>query len=96
MMATNSHLIKGMQSNFDKRLNSLQNEVNNPTGKKWGKSGNKQQKRSYWSQGGPGGKAAGNGTAATANTTFREVQKGGKDRGKGGKNGKKGGKQGTR
>ena len=95
MMATNSQLMKGMQSNFDKRLNSLQNEVNNPT-KKWGKGGNKQQKRTYCSQGGPGGKTAGNGIDVTASTTFREVQKGGNDRGKGGKNGKRGGKKGTR
>lgn len=43
MMTTNSALMKGMQSTFDKRLNNLQNEVNNgPTGKKWGKGGNKQ------------------------------------------------------
>ena len=96
MMTTNSALMKGMQSTFDKRLNSLQNEVNNgPTGKKWGKGGNKQQKRTFWSQNGPGGKATGNGIAVTPNTTFREVNKGGKDR-KGGKNGKKGGKKGTR
>ena len=97
MMRTNSALMKGMQSSFDKKLNSLQAEVNkargaNKGGKQGGKGGkNKEKKRNYWSASGPGNQSGGNDSgsksAASTGGGGRSVKA---DRGSWDKKGKRG------
>ena len=91
-LRTNNAMMKGMQSNFDKKLNTLQAEVRS-------KQGDKVKKKGYWSKGGQGnggkgqknagangtGKKTTGGNGGEGPTKWARGWESRKQRGKGGK-----------